>query len=264
MTDLRDAVIVLTGASGGFGQQFIRQTLMQGSQLILTDIDLPRLEAAADAICNTLGSQGQGKILQCVAADLSTPEGCDTLYAAVEHGRHKTDILINNAGIGMFGRFDETPEDKWEGLMQTNLIAPMRLIHRFVPDMIARRKGHIVNLSSLAGWVGTSGLATYSASKYGLRGFGEALMEELAPYNIHVTNVYPFFSKTPILNSPNYGTQVAPPLPDSVTTDPADVIRQVIQGIQKNKQHVFPDRTAKTVHWLKRLAPGILPRLMRR
>src|SRR5688572_4739926 len=126
MTELKSAVVVITGANGGFGHQFIRQLLAEGSRLILTDLDQTALEETANTLCREVG---QGSVLQCIGSDLSSAAGCDALYQAVEH---VPDILINNARIGMFGRFDETPEAQWETLMEVNLIAAMRLVHRFL------------------------------------------------------------------------------------------------------------------------------------
>jgi short-subunit dehydrogenase len=257
MTTLAGAVVAITGAGGGFGQHFIRQCLQAGSQLILTDINVTELESCVAAIRSEVST---GTLLQIISADLSTREGCESFYRSVQ----KTpDILINNAGIANFGRFDEIPAESWERLMQVNLLAPMRLTSLFIPDMIARRSGHIVNISSMAGWIGSAGLAPYSAAKHGLRGFGEALYDELKPYNIKITAAYPFFSRTPILNSPRFGLLKDRNLPDSMLSAPEDVVKEVLAGVQKDKLHVFPDPTARRLHWIKRLVPGLIPRLER-
>jgi short-subunit dehydrogenase len=257
MTQLQNKVVLITGANGGFGQHLMRQTLALGSKLIVSDLNTAQLGETVSQICAEVKS---GEVLQCLEADLSNYEGCEKLYRETAH---TPDVLINNAGIAMHGRFDEIPVEKWEKLMQINLLSPMRLVSMFLPDMIKRGSGHIVNISSLAGWIGSKGLSPYSASKYGLRGFGEALEDEMKAFNIKVTNAYPFFSKTPILDSPRFGTLEATTLPDSMTTDPAEVIRQVIVGIQKDQLHVFPDKTAKQLHWIKRLMPSLLPILTR-
>lgn len=256
MSKLQNTVVLITGAAGGFGQEMARQFLQAGSRVVLTDLDKARLEALVVEIRQTIHT---GKVLGCIAGDLSTAEGCQQLFADVQALGENVEILVNNAGIAQFGRFDEVPTAKWELLMQVNLLSPMRLSHLFMPGMIERRQGHIVNISSLAGWVGSRGLAAYSASKFGLRGFGEGLHDELKRYNVQVTNVYPFFSRTPILDSPRYGTLTQPPLSDKMITDPADVIQAVIEGIRNNQLHVFPDRTAKVAHFIKRFIPRALP-----
>ena len=256
MTALNQAVVVLTGAAGGFGQQFTRQLLKAGSRLILIDLDEARLREQVATIQSEITT---GDVVACWAIDLSKREGCETLYERVKALDTPIDVLINNAGIGLFGRMDEVPPDRWEQLMQVNLITPMRLSSLFVADMIARQKGHIVNISSLAGWITPAGMAHYCTSKFGLRGFSEGLFQEVKTYNIKVTVVYPFFSRTPILQSERYGTlaQSTKPFPEHLATDPAKVIEKTIQGIIRNQLHVFPDRMANSLHILKQYFPRL-------
>ncbi|MGB0383988.1 MAG: SDR family NAD(P)-dependent oxidoreductase [Ardenticatenaceae bacterium] len=261
MTTLAGINVLITGASGGFGQEMIRQFLQAGSRVVVTDLSQDKLEAAVAKVRETIRT---GKVLGCIESDLSTRAGCEQLFADVQALGVEVEVLVNNAGIAQFGRLDQVPADKWEMLMQVNLLAPMRLSSLFIPGMIARQKGHLVNISSMAGWVGPEGLAPYAASKFGLRGFGEALHEELKPHNIKVTNVYPFFSRTPILDSPGYGSLPRQKLPDKMITDPVDVIGEVIKGIREDKLHIFPDKTAKQLHMIRRFVPWALPYVNRR
>ncbi len=256
MTELDRAVVVLTGATGGFGRELTRQLLQAGSHLILSDIDRATLDDYAAQVCSEITT---GKIIACIESDLSHPEGCQTLYDRVKALDAPIDILINNAGIGLFGRMDEVPADKWERLMQVNLLAPMRLSSLFMAEMIERRKGHIVNISSLAGWVAPGGMAHYCSSKFGLRGFSEGLWNEVKPYNVKVTAVYPFFSRTPILQSERFGTLAKDTkgFPENLATDPAKVMAKTIKAIVRNQLHVFPDRNANTIHLLKQYFPKL-------
>ena len=256
MTDLNQAVVVLTGATGGFGQELIRQLLQAGSRLILTDIEQATLDNCVSQIKSEVTT---GEIIACIESDLSNRKGCETLYHQVKALNIPVDVLINNAGVGLFGRMDEVPGDKWERLMQVNLIAPMRLSSFFVADMIEQRKGHIVNISSLAGWIAPAGMAHYSSSKFGLRGFSEGLWNEVKSYNVKVTAVYPFFSRTPILQSERYGTlaQSGSGFPEHLATDPAQVMEKTIKAIVRNQLHVFPDRMANIIHLLKQYFPRL-------
>ena len=254
MTDLNEAVVVLTGATGGFGRELTKQLLKAGSQLILSDINRSALDKlAAEINCGT------GKILTCIESDLSTREGCEILYQQVKSLDVPIDVLINNAGIALFGRMDEVPHEEWERLMQVNLITPMRLSTLFVSEMIERRQGHIVNISSLAGWIAPAGMAHYSSSKFGLRGFSMGLWNEVKPYNVKVTAVYPFFSKTPILQSKSFGifAQSDRRFLDDIATEPADVMAKTIKAIVRNRLHVFPDRMGKTIYLIQRYFPQL-------
>ena len=253
MTDLNEAVVVLTGATGGFGRELTKQLLQAGSQLILSDIDRSALDKLATEI-----SHDTGKILACIESDLSTRSGCEVLYQQVKSLDVPVDILINNAGIGLYGRMDEVPNDKWERLMQVNLITPMRLSALFVSEMIERRRGHIVNISSLAGWIAPAGMAHYSSSKFGLRGFSMGLWNEVKPYNVKVTAVYPFFSKTPILQSESFGTLAnSQGSLENIATDPANVMAKTIKAIVRNRLHVFPDRMGRTIYLIQQYFPQL-------
>lgn len=256
MTELNNAIILITGAAGGFGQELTRQLLELNARLILTDVDEETLHDRTVAIQKAVH---RGAILARWAIDLSTRAGCELLYSQVKGLGVSIDILINNAGIGLLGRMDEVPLEKWHTLMQVNLLAPMHLCALFSTDMIQRQQGHIVNISSLAGWVASAGMAHYSASKFGLRGFSEGLRHELQPFNIRVTVVYPFFSRTPILQAERYGSLVnsSARVPPYLITDPAKIMAATIHGIGYNKREVFPDLPAKFVSTIKRLFPSI-------
>ncbi|CDM96693.1 MULTISPECIES: SDR family NAD(P)-dependent oxidoreductase [Limnospira] len=260
MTQLENATVVLTGATGGFGQQLTRQLLAAGSRLILSDRHQPTLHQQAQLIQQEIKS---GEILACFEADLSNREGCEILFNQVKSLEVPIDILINNAGLAVYGRLDETPPEKWETLMEVNLLAPMRLSSLFVGDMISRRQGHIVNISSVAGWSGKAGLTHYCASKFGLRGFSEGLLDEVKSYNVKVTAVYPFFSRTPILDAEKYGTLATnyQGLPEAWLTDPKQVMKATLRGIQSNQLHVFPDSPANLIHLLKRYTPFLLDKI---
>ncbi len=148
--------------------------------------------------------------------------------------------------------------------MQVNLLAPIRLCSLFLPKMIARGSGHIVNISSLAGWVGSTGLTTYCAAKFGLRGFSEALELDVLEHGIHISTVYPSFSRTPILDSEQFGYEEKRVVPDDMLSDPADVVAAIVKGVRRNKKHIFPDPTARVVHYLQRFFPSLMPILQRR
>jgi len=221
MTNLNRAVVLITGATGGFGRQMTSQFMAAGARVILTDLDsggLATLKAEFDTSSN--------EILACITTDLSGMEGCQALFDAVQAEKLQPDILINNAGIAVSGRFDNVPRDRWESLMQIDLLAPML----FLPQMIERGSGHIVNISSVAGWTGAAGIAAYCAAKFGLRGFSESLAAEFEEFNIKVSAVYPYFSKTPILDSERYGFEERMAIPDDMVTDPADVVAAIVKS----------------------------------
>lgn len=258
MSQLQSAVVLITGAAGGFGQELTRQLLLKGSRLILTDRPEVDLRSQVSQLQQSL-SQPPGEIITCLSADLATSAGCDDLYQQTQALNLPIDVLINNAGIAILGHMVDIPTEQWEQLMQVNLITPMRLSTRFATDMVARRQGHIVNISSLAGWIAMPGLTAYAASKFGLRGFSEGLRHEVAPANVKVTTVYPCFSRTPMLQCPRFGVwdQADKPVSVLLTTDPAKVMARTVRAIERNQAEVFPDAIASS----GRLAKCYLPAL---
>ena len=254
MTNPSNKTVLITGAGGGFGLHMVQQFRAAGAKLILTDITAEALGGAVEAAGEDLVAS--------LAADLSTETGCEALAESCADA--VPDILVNNAGIAAAGRLDHVPRDRWETLMQLNLLAPMRLCNRFLPGMVERGSGHIVNISSLAGWVGSRGMSPYCASKFGLRGFGEALSADLEGTGVYVTNVYPCFSQTPILDSPQYGYEHRLSAPQHLVSDPADVVAKIVSGIRRNKLHVFPDFYSRLTFYLLRFAPWAVKALDRR
>ena len=116
----------------------------------------------------------------------------------------------------------------------------------------------------LAGWVGSRGMSPYCASKFGLRGFGEALSADLEGTGVYVTNVYPCFSQTPILDSPQYGYEHRLAAPQHYVSDPADVVAKIASGVRRKKLHVFPDSYSRLTYYLLQFAPWVVEMIDRR
>lgn len=256
MTDLANKTVLVTGAGGGFGRHMVQQFRAAGARLVVTDVTEEALSAVRDDAGNSL--------VVAIVADLSTESGCASLAGQCAERGLVPDVLVNNAGIAFAGRADHVPRDKWETLIRLNLLGPMRLCDLFLPGMIERGSGHIVNISSLAGWVGARGMSSYCASKFGLRGFGESLSADLRGTGVYVTNVYPSFSQTPILDSPQYGYEQKLTVPPHLLSNPAHVVERMVAGVRRRKLHVFPDKYARAAYYLLRFAPWLMPILDRR
>jgi short-subunit dehydrogenase len=252
MKSLDGEIVLLTGAAGGFGRALLPLLLAEGCQIIVAERDRADLRGIAASGC------ARGNVIGCIAADLSDAGGADALYAAATRVSPRIDILVNNAGIGMIGRFDQIPRAEWERLMQVNLLAPMRLTALALPEMIARRHGHIVNIASLAGIIAIAGFGPYASSKFGLRGFGEALAADLRGSNVDVTTIYPWFARTAILDAPQYGRAKPRKVPHILLDNPAMVMRALVDGIRRRRQHIYPGSVASLAAWLKRYAPWTL------
>ncbi len=263
MKSLDDKIVLITGAGGGFGQELARQFVAAGSHVILSDARAAMLRQAVAAVADdALHGPLPGKIIGFIEADLASVEGTAALHQQCQRIAPHLDILVNNAGLGVSGMISDVPQNTWERLMQVNLLAPMRLTALFLPVMIARRSGHIVNMASVAALFGAPQLSAYSAAKFGLRGFSEALAADVARYGIDVTVVYPFYSRTPILQSPQFGGG-QPSLPDWILYDPAFVVAELIKGVREQRLHVYPGAIPKAFVMLRRYAPWALSALGR-
>jgi NAD(P)-dependent dehydrogenase (short-subunit alcohol dehydrogenase family) len=254
MKQLDGQIVLLTGAAGGFGRSLTRLLLREGCGLLLADRERGPLLEAAEAAARAVGP-APGRLLGFLEADLSLPDGADALQATALRASPRVDILINNAGLGIYGRIDQIPRADWERVMQVNLLASMRLTALLLPQMLERRSGHIVNVASAAGLVGTRGMSVYSASKFGLRGFTESLAEDLRRSNVDVTGIYPFFARTPILDSPQYGGEGRMRVPERLIGDPDRIMAVLVRGIKARQLHVYPNAIARQVDLLRRLRP---------
>jgi short-subunit dehydrogenase len=249
--NLKGKIVLLTGAGGGLGQEFTRQLIEEGAQLILTDVDEKKLKETSDKISASIKNP-EGKILKVIGADISTDEGCKSLYNKSIEVSKNLDCIIFNAGMLLYGDFQDVPKEKWEALMAVNLLAPMRLTYLFLPDMLARREGHLVYISSIAGVIGTTQSTTYSASKFGLRGFALSLAEEIKNKGIDVTVVYPFWINTSLLKMQAYGTQTPKTLKYIYIYTPKKIINIILKSVKKRKRQVFPGIIPKIINFLNK------------
>ncbi len=249
--DLRGKRILITGATGGFGREFTKQLLQLGAHLILSGQNKTKLEEMSTTYASYPWEKG-AQIIGSISADLSNEKGCETLYKDCRELTSDIDMLINNAGIIAYGDFHEVPMTTWQRLMEINLLSTMRLTHLFLPGMLKRKEGHVVIMSSVAGIVGTKQSTAYSASKFGMRGFGLSLYGEVHSHGVDVTILFPFWAETPLLRSVDYGSKPTKKVISLVVDKAEDVIKESIKGIQKRKLLVYPGPAAKVISFLNR------------
>jgi 3-oxoacyl-[acyl-carrier protein] reductase len=190
MTDasevLTGEIAVVTGAGRGIGRVIARRLAQMGATVLLVARDNGLLEAVRAEIT------AEGGSAEAAPCDLRSPEAVAALGEWIRVAYGRCDILVNNAGVGNQGRpLHETAVDDWNLLMETNLRGPFLMIRALAPLMIEAGRGHIVNISSLAGKNPLPNGAAYSASKWGLNGLTYSVSEELRPYGIRVSVVAP-------------------------------------------------------------------------
>jgi short-subunit dehydrogenase len=186
MDRLRDAAVLITGASSGIGQATALAFARRGARLALCARRLDRLEAVARG-CR---AHGAPQVLT-LAVDLARPSEPERFVAAALAGLGRADVLINNAGVGWRGPLLEQPEAVLEELVATNLMAVVRATRAVLPAMLEARRGVIVNVASVVGVRAMPYSAAYSATKHALVGLSHALRGELTGTGVKVTVVYP-------------------------------------------------------------------------
>jgi len=225
MESLRDATVVITGASSGIGLATAQAFSRCGANVVLAARRRQLLEQAAQD-CEALGGRTFA-----VPTDVTDPAQVRELASAAASTFGRIDVWINNAGTSMWGRFEEIPLESQARLIELNLLGAIYGCHAALPHFFDREgRGVIVNVSSIFGRVPMPWAASYTASKAGLAGFTEALRAELSSHSeIEVCGVYPAYVDTPTyLNSANYTGRALRPVPPVV---PPERVAERIVGL---------------------------------
>lgn len=185
MRGLKDKAVIVTGGGGGIGGATCRRFAEEGAKVAVLDIDSAAAASVAEAI-----SKAGGKA-EALACDISKHDDCQKAVRDAEAAFGPVDVLVNNAGWDVFKPFVETTPADWDKLISINLTGPLNMHHAALPSMAARKTGRIVNVSSDAARVGSSGEAVYAACKAGLIGFSKTIAREHARNGITINVVCP-------------------------------------------------------------------------
>jgi 3-oxoacyl-[acyl-carrier protein] reductase len=185
MESLKGKTALVTGAGKGIGKAIAIALAKEGVNVALlarTKTDLEKVAAEIDEL---------GVETAIVTADVTNISSVNQAVEQVQQELGFIDILINNAGTASFGKFMELEPDHWEQIIKVNLMGPYYVTRAVLPAMISQKTGDIVNISSTAGQRGSAVTSAYSASKFGLIGLSESLMQEVRKHNIRVTTLTP-------------------------------------------------------------------------
>ena len=187
--DLKNKVVLITGASSGFGEDAARLFVKEGCRVVLAARRLERLQQLAADIQDTGG--------EALAVPMDINEPAEIMVQTALDVYERIDILFNNAGFGSIDWFENLKLERHiETLIRVNLIGPMLVTRAVIPHMLKRGSGHIINMSSVAGLIAPPLLSNYSASKYGIRAFTDSLRREVRPFGIKVSGIYPGWAAT--------------------------------------------------------------------
>ncbi|GFD93232.1 SDR family oxidoreductase [Tenacibaculum mesophilum] len=180
-------LVVITGASSGFGLEMAKMFAEDGYPLLLLARRVEKMEALN--LPNTL----------CKKVDVTDKTGLEKAIRAAEAVYGETDLLINNAGVMLLGSIETQNANEWQKMLDVNVMGVMYGMQTVIPSMKARKGGTIINLSSMAGYQAFENHAAYCASKFGVRGLTQTARLELSPFNVRVITIEPGAVKTELL-----------------------------------------------------------------
>jgi short-subunit dehydrogenase len=255
--NVKEGVAVITGAGSGIGRAVAMSLARRGCHLALADVQRAGLEETVSQ------ARSHGVRVTAHVLDVADRDAVKTFPEAVlaEHG--KVDLLINNAGVAIGGTFEQVSETDFDWLMEINFHGVVRMTRAFLPLLRLRPAARIVNLSSVYGLVSPAGQSAYSASKFAVRGFSNALRHELEGSPVGVTVVHPGGVATAIAKSAR-----AP-----AGADPTEIARQrelsnkmlrmpperageiIVRGIERDQARVIVGADAKVLSLIERIMP---------
>ncbi len=261
MKTLGNKVVALTGAASGIGRELALALASMGSHLALSDVDMEGLLAVQEE-CEAIGHP-----VHVALVDVSDKKEVEEWAGEVNEHYGQVHVLINNAGIAAHGTIEELPDEIFEQVMSVNFWGVVHGTRAFLPFLKRASQAHIVNLSSLFGLVGIPGQGAYNASKFAVRGFSEALTQELELLSPHVkcSCVHPGGVKTNIARAARFvGQQLGRTDPDKLarrfdkvaSTTAEDAAQQIIAGLLADKRRILVGKDAQMLDALQRFIPS--------
>ena len=225
MDKITGKTIAITGAARGIGFATAKALLARGARVVIGDRDVAFQESAV-ADLTKLGPVSGYPL------DVTDRESFATfLDKARTDGGGRIDVLINNAGVMPIGPFLEQSEQAIRSSIEVNLYGVIAGCQLVLPDMIARRSGHIINIASLSGLIPVPGQVVYVGAKFGVVGLSAALADEVAPHGVDVSVIMPPFTNTELISGTTSGSTIKP-------VEPEDIAAAIIKTLEKPKTHV--------------------------
>ncbi len=259
MRTIRGKKAVVTGASSGIGREVCLELAKAGANLYLVDIDEAGMAQTAE-LCEQLGVEVRQR-----SCDVSKSENITETVEAILADWDVVDILVNNAGVAYYGPVMRMTSEQWDWLLAINLHAPIRFTHEFLPILLSRPEGHVVNMASICGLVAGPRQTAYHVSKFGLVGYTESLRAEFAGKTLGLTCMCPGLVRTPLWKNAVQGFQKGQHRqpPRWVATTPRRVARRCIKAIRRNNSLVVMTPIAHFLYTLKRFSPRLLDFMQR-
>jgi short-subunit dehydrogenase len=257
MKELKGKVVVITGAASGIGRALAIRLAAEGARLALADKDVAGLEAVRRE-CRGAAA------VETIEVDVSGREAVHGAANAVERAFGCVDVVVNNAGVSSSAPIGALTYETLRWTIEINLWGVIHGTMAFLPLLLARREANLVNVSSVYGLIGVPWQAAYCTSKFAVRGFTEAVRQDLRGTGVAVTLVFPGGVRTQIVKNSRTDSR----LPEdemrrlserfeaSLRTSPEDAAEAILKGIRRNAPRVLIGSDARTVDRLARFLPG--------
>ena len=266
MTAIRGAAAAVTGAASGIGRALAIELAARGCDLALADRDEAGLQAVAADIAKAQPGTPTRKVTL-HRVDVGEPDQIEAFAQAALSTHPALNILINNAGVALFGNFTEIDQAQMDWLMNINFWGVVYATRAFLPHFARQREAHIVNLSSIFGIIAPPGQTAYAASKFAVRGFSESLRHELqaAKSPVRLSVVHPGGVTTSIARNSRTGVgmtdnarrvELIERFETVARTTPAAAAIRILKGIEKNQPRILIGNDARGADLLQRLRPS--------
>lgn len=255
MNIFNDKIIIITGAGSGIGKGLAEAFALQNATLILCDIN----EDSVNTLAQSINSNG-GKA-QAFHLDVCNQAKAQEIWEQIAKQYGRLDYVFNNAGYGMAEEVQDIPYEQWHKMVDVNLMGVVYGAVEAFKIMKEKGGGHIINVASLAGLIGSPGSTPYATTKYAVVGLSKSMRVEGAAFNIKVSALCPGFIDTGIYESAWTGSisnklfKKTIPLP---IIPISEAIPAILKGVEKNEQLIILPKYAKTLYWMARLFPARL------